>query len=64
MAGVAGPGPHRSSTLRGCGAPFLVFFLRTEAVECEELTKGVFYWQGAPEQSVQRQGSSLNLQRR
>jgi hypothetical protein len=41
MAGVAGA--HRSSALCGYGAPFLVFSLPTESVECEELTKGVFY---------------------
>jgi hypothetical protein len=50
-------------TLRGYGAPFSVFSLPTEPVECEELTKGVFYRLGAPEQDVRWQGSSLNLQR-
>jgi hypothetical protein len=44
-AGVAGA--HRSSVLHGYGAPFSVFSLPTEPVECEELTKGVFYrWGG------------------
>jgi hypothetical protein len=44
---IAGAGgAHRSSVLRGYGAPFLVFSLPTEPVECEELTKGVFYWWG------------------
>jgi hypothetical protein len=32
--------------LRGYGALFFVFLLPTEPVECEELTKGVFYWRG------------------
>jgi hypothetical protein len=62
--GAAGAaGAHRSSTLQGYGAPFLLFSLPTEPVECEELTKGVFYRRGAPEQDVRRQGSSLNLWR-
>jgi hypothetical protein len=55
---------HRSSALHGYGALFLVFSLPMEPVECEELTKGVSYRQGAPEQDVRRQGSSLNLRRR
>jgi hypothetical protein len=33
-------GADRSSMLRGYGAPFLVFSLPTELVECEEPTKG------------------------
>jgi hypothetical protein len=33
-------------------APFSVFSLPTESVECKELTKGVFYQRGAPEQDV------------
>jgi hypothetical protein len=37
---------NQSSTLHGYGAPFLVFSLPTQPVECEELTKGVFYWWG------------------
>jgi hypothetical protein len=40
-----------------------VFSLTIELVGCEELTKGVFYQRGAPEQDVWRQGSSLNIQR-
>jgi hypothetical protein len=55
---------HWSSALHGYGAPFSVFSLPTEPVECEELTKGALYRQGAPEQDVQWQGSSLNIQRR
>jgi hypothetical protein len=58
-------GAHRSSALHGYGAPFSVFSLPTEPVECEEPTKGVFYRRGggAPEQDVRRQGSSLKLWR-
>jgi hypothetical protein len=38
---------HRSSALHGYGAPFSVFSLPPEPVECEELTKGVSYrWGG------------------
>jgi hypothetical protein len=54
---------HQSSALHGYGALFSVVSLPTEPVECEELTKGVFYRWGALEQDVQRQGSSFNLQR-
>jgi hypothetical protein len=37
----------RSSALRDYGAPFLVFLLPMELVECEEFTKGIFYrWGG------------------
>jgi hypothetical protein len=58
---VGAAGAHRSSVLHGYGAPFLVFFVPTESVECEELTRVVFYRRGAPEPDVRRQGSSLNL---
>jgi hypothetical protein len=40
---------------------FLVFSLPMKLVECEELTKGVFYQWEALEQDVRRQGSSLIL---
>jgi hypothetical protein len=42
-------GAHRSSALHGYGASFSVVSLPTEPVECEELTKGVFYRRGALE---------------
>jgi hypothetical protein len=41
VADVAGA--HWSSALRSYGAPFSVFSLPTDPVECEELSKGVFY---------------------
>jgi hypothetical protein len=44
MAGAAGA--HRSYVLHDYGAPFSVFSLLMEMVECKELTKGVFYRQG------------------
>jgi hypothetical protein len=44
MAGETGA--HLSSTLHGYGAPFLVISVLTELVECEKLTKEVFYWWG------------------
>jgi hypothetical protein len=59
--GVAGA--HQSSVLHGYGAPFSVVSLPMEPVGCEELTKGAFYWQGAPKQDVRWQGSSFNLRR-
>jgi hypothetical protein len=37
---------HWSSALHGYGAPFLVVSLPMKPVDCEELTKGVFYWRG------------------
>jgi hypothetical protein len=59
MAGAAGA--HRSSALHGYGALFSVVSLPTELVGCEELTKGVFYQQGALELDVRRHGSSSKL---
>jgi hypothetical protein len=50
-----------SFALHGYGAPFLVVFLPVESAGCEELTKGVFNQQGAPEQDTQRRGSNSNL---
>jgi hypothetical protein len=44
MASTAGA--HWSSALHGYGASFLVFSLPMDVVECEELTKGVFYKRG------------------
>jgi hypothetical protein len=53
---------HWSSALHGYGAPFLVVYLPMKPVDCEELTKGVFYWRGgAPEQDTREQGSCFNL---
>jgi hypothetical protein len=43
---------HWSSALHGYGVLFSVFSLPTKPVECEELTKGVFYRWGAPEKDV------------
>jgi hypothetical protein len=39
-------GADRSSALHGYGALFSMVSPLTEPVECEELTKGVFYWWG------------------
>jgi hypothetical protein len=47
MAGATGA--HRSSALHGYDSLFSVFSLPTDLVECEELTKGVFYRRGALE---------------
>jgi hypothetical protein len=55
VAGVARP--HRSSALHGYGAPFSVVFLPSELAGCEELTKAVFNWGGAPEQDTSWQGT-------
>jgi hypothetical protein len=63
LGAVGAVGAHRSSALRSYGAPFSVFSLPTESMECEELTKGVFYQRGALKQGMRQQGSSLNLRR-
>jgi hypothetical protein len=54
LSAAGAGGAHRSSTLHGYGAPFSVVSLLTEPVECEELTKGVFYQWGAPGQDVRQ----------
>jgi hypothetical protein len=44
MAGTARA--HRSFALHGYGASFSIVSLPMKPVECEELTKGVFYQRG------------------
>jgi hypothetical protein len=59
-AGTAGA--HRSSVLHGYGALFLVVSIPTEPVECEELTKGVFYRWGRGGFEARRVAAWFKLQ--
>jgi hypothetical protein len=55
-------GAHRSSALHGYGAPFSVFSLPTEPVECEEPTKGVFYRRGGGGSGARRAAARFKPQ--